>query len=403
MPRHRNGEFEAIGCSIYLGIGAFVGLGIAVDLVPFPLKVLPILGIIGFASIIIWYLRQWWVADSYRKQRVQDRHTVGGPLPTLRRPFVRAPGTFFESGLKYRTVRGELVRSKSEVVIADLLYANGINYRYEEALYAHGGTRYPDFTIYDDPTGTTYYWEHLGMLDNAFYRRRWNQKLSWYVAVGISPIENGGGPRGTLITTRGRTLADVRVETSLAINQLASSREPSSVLTGTGISQPGSRRPSLELGKKRLDVEYAGAECVPKTPTQHGHRSEVKAPARQRPSASSDIASPLIPWIGTTVVDVYDELVKRLDLSSSKGVYVVNVVPGSPASLAGLVGKGKDAQGNLEPGGDVVLALDDFQVSCLNELELLLYGRSVGDWIRMTVHRDGMNRVVTMRLSEKPE
>ena len=106
-------------------------------------------------------------------------------------------------GLIHRTACGEAVRSKSEVVIADLLYSSGIKYNYEQELRgADGGRRYPDFTITSAETGKIYYWEHLGMLINEHYRRRWEQKLRWYREQEILPYEEGGGKRGTLLITQ---------------------------------------------------------------------------------------------------------------------------------------------------------------------------------------------------------
>lgn len=110
---------------------------------------------------------------------------------------------FLEDGLIHRTERGELVRSKSEVIIADKLFARGIEYSYESALtFADGIERFPDFTLVDDMTGRRFYWEHLGMLDNPGYAERWERKRAAYRASGVLPPEEGGGPHGTLITTR---------------------------------------------------------------------------------------------------------------------------------------------------------------------------------------------------------
>jgi len=109
--------------------------------------------------------------------------------------------TILEDGLIRRTARGEAVRSKSEVVIANLLHASGVDYRYEEPLERDGLTKYPDFTIEDDDTGETYYWEHLGMLSDASYRQRWTEKKEWFRSHQILSREEGGGPAGTLITT----------------------------------------------------------------------------------------------------------------------------------------------------------------------------------------------------------
>ena len=94
------------------------------------------------------------------------------------------------------------MRSKSEVIIANLLHARGIEYRYEEPLEIDGLTKYPDFTIEDDNTGRTYYWEHLGMLSDERYRKRWLEKMEWLKQHDILPQEDGGGTIGTLITTQ---------------------------------------------------------------------------------------------------------------------------------------------------------------------------------------------------------
>lgn len=111
-------------------------------------------------------------------------------------------GRFYEEHLIHRTSRGEMVRSKSEVIIADHLAHKGIVYGYEQPLTIGGVTKYPDFTIEDMESGRNCYWEHCGMLHVPSYNRRWQEKLAWYRANDIKPHEEGGGPRGTLIITR---------------------------------------------------------------------------------------------------------------------------------------------------------------------------------------------------------
>ncbi|GIW53803.1 MAG: hypothetical protein KatS3mg082_0207 [Nitrospiraceae bacterium] len=123
------------------------------------------------------------------------------PMP--REVTVNAEARFLEDGLIHRTERGELVRSKSELVIADKLHARGIDYAYEQPLVLpNGRTRYPDFMIADHARGVTFYWEHLGMLNDQGYRSRWEHKRAEYLEFGIRPYEEGGGPEGTLIETR---------------------------------------------------------------------------------------------------------------------------------------------------------------------------------------------------------
>ena len=118
------------------------------------------------------------------------------PLP------VEYSGVFYEQNMIHRTLRGEMVRSKSELLIADRLHTHNIDYIYEQPLAIGGQTRFPDFTIDDAESGIKFYWEHCGMLYDPFYNARWERKLNWYKQNDILPIGEGGGRNGTLIITR---------------------------------------------------------------------------------------------------------------------------------------------------------------------------------------------------------
>lgn len=89
-------------------------------------------------------------------------------------------GGWYEEGKIHKTLSEYMVRSKSEVIITNLLVNNGIeSFIYETILYAPDKTFYlPDFTI--NVNGKTYYWEHVGMLDKPKYKQRWEQKQAWY-------------------------------------------------------------------------------------------------------------------------------------------------------------------------------------------------------------------------------
>ena len=103
---------------------------------------------------------------------------------------VELKNNFYEAGLIHKTARGELVRSKSEVIIADALYDFGIDYDYEKKLdLGEDGKKSPDFTIEDAESGSKYYWEHCGMMSDAKYRERWERKRAVYEKHDI--IEGG--------------------------------------------------------------------------------------------------------------------------------------------------------------------------------------------------------------------
>lgn len=88
------------------------------------------------------------------------------------------------------TEKGERVRSKSEKILADYFYRNGIEYKYECPLYLNGvGTVYPDFTFLSLQTGEEIYWEHNGMVDDPGYARKMVRKIQEYEKNGIFPGE----------------------------------------------------------------------------------------------------------------------------------------------------------------------------------------------------------------------
>jgi len=143
-------------------------------------------------------------SSDYHSEMAKRLTNLFGEVDTVFRPSpVELRDRFLEEGLIHKTRRGEAVRSKSEVIIANLLYDLKIDYIYEKELRAPDGSkRYPDFTIEDEEMGLNIYIEHLGLLHDPVYKRRWNRKEQWYREMDILPDDEGGGKNGVLITTR---------------------------------------------------------------------------------------------------------------------------------------------------------------------------------------------------------
>jgi hypothetical protein len=92
---------------------------------------------------------------------------------------LRVLGEWYEEGKIHSTLTKYMVRSKSEVIIANLLFDREIPFQYEKPLFARDGTFYlPDFTI--TWHGQDWYWEHLGRLEREDYRNHWETKRAWY-------------------------------------------------------------------------------------------------------------------------------------------------------------------------------------------------------------------------------
>ncbi len=100
-------------------------------------------------------------------------------------PELQTMRDWYEEGKIHRTLTEQMVRSKSEVIIANMLADRDIPFKYEVPLYAPDGTFYlPDFTI--TWRGEQWYWEHLGMLHDERYRNHWETKRAWYEKHGFA-------------------------------------------------------------------------------------------------------------------------------------------------------------------------------------------------------------------------
>ena len=86
---------------------------------------------------------------------------------------------WYEEGKVHEDLAGNMVRSKSELVIANILHERNIPFRYEVLLKAPDGTVYlPDFTIIW--SGKAWYWEHWGMISDESYKKHRQTKVDWY-------------------------------------------------------------------------------------------------------------------------------------------------------------------------------------------------------------------------------
>ncbi|MEV1249502.1 AAA family ATPase [Nonomuraea sp. NPDC049750] len=99
------------------------------------------------------------------------------------------------------TARGVLVRSHSEVIIADLLDRIAPNrWGYDQPLTIDGETKRPDFTIVGSD-GQLIHWEHLEMFGKKVDHRWWEERKRWYRQGDVLPLAERGGLGDILLRT----------------------------------------------------------------------------------------------------------------------------------------------------------------------------------------------------------
>jgi S1-C subfamily serine protease len=111
-------------------------------------------------------------------------------------------------------------------------------------------------------------------------------------------------------------------------------------------------------------------------------------------------------YLGVETLTVWPQLAERLGLDVDTGALVQDVVDGSPAEDAEIEA-GDDTisfqgQTDIAVGGDLVVAVNDKQLTREHDLADEISAHSAGDRVRLTVIRDGRRRTVEVELGKRP-
>ena len=147
-------------------------------------------------NVLTYYRGQ--TADTVFERLSDSRQKIVMPLEKSQEEFVREWSTVSYEGKGFAadaaeliTDRGEQVRSKSELIIANLLNQEKIPYRYEYPVSLQGlGIVYPDFTVLNVRTREEILWEHQGMMDDPEYAGKAIRKVQAYIMNGYLPGKN---------------------------------------------------------------------------------------------------------------------------------------------------------------------------------------------------------------------
>ncbi|MDO8578263.1 MAG: trypsin-like peptidase domain-containing protein [Dehalococcoidales bacterium] len=108
------------------------------------------------------------------------------------------------------------------------------------------------------------------------------------------------------------------------------------------------------------------------------------------------------PWMGISYLALNADLARQLNISVDRGIYIVNVIPESPAEKAGLKGSGVSQNRTPSPGGDVITAVDGHSVKSIFDLLTYVSDKQVGDPVTLSVLRAGSSTELTLTLGARP-
>jgi S1-C subfamily serine protease len=119
-----------------------------------------------------------------------------------------------------------------------------------------------------------------------------------------------------------------------------------------------------------------------------------------------DMGRVIYPWAGLkSWMDLDPNLAVRMELPPVKGLLIFELVPGSPAALAGLRGGTRVAHYRGRPillGGDVILSVDGVPTPTFDDYHNIILQKNVGDKVKITYLRGKEESSVTVTLFADP-
>ena len=111
-------------------------------------------------------------------------------------------------------------------------------------------------------------------------------------------------------------------------------------------------------------------------------------------------------YIGVTTQPLYPQLAERLEIDSTTGALVAEVVEGGPADEAGIRGsdqKVKFQAFDVDAGGDVITAVNGENLVGETDLPRIISLLDPGEEVTLDIIRDGSEEQVEVTLGERPE
>jgi len=111
------------------------------------------------------------------------------------------------------------------------------------------------------------------------------------------------------------------------------------------------------------------------------------------------------PYLEIGGISLTPDLSKQIGLNQTKGFLLTNITKGSPAGKAGLRAGSTTTTYNgrdVEVGGDIILKIDNSEVSKIDDIKAYLSQKHVGDKAHLTILRDNAIKELDLTLGKSP-
>jgi serine protease Do len=194
----------------------------------------------------------------------------------------------------------------------------------------------------------------------------------------------------------------------LPVGQLGQSTYtlPDVIQTDAAINPGNSGGPLLNLAGEVIGVNFA-IESVTRSNSGVGFTIPVSIVSRIVPALITDGKYDYA-YLGLSGVSIGPDVAKQLDLTNDVyGVYVGSVVANGPSEAAGVRGGDNSvstgSRSNLQPGGDIITAIDDQPVVRFEDLVSYLVTKAApGQTVTLTLLRNGEEMKVDVVLGTRP-
>lgn len=232
------------------------------------------------------------------------------------------------------------------------------------------------------------------------------------VGDGVIAIGNPYGLVGTItygiVSAKGRTMESLRLAESGAFFSAGDI-----IQTDASINPGNSGGPLLNLEGEVVGVNRAiqtAGTSITGNPINTGIGFAISIDIVNRVvPVMIETGTYEYPYIGVSSLESLSLLQQDLlGIEQNTGAYITNVVPGSPADEAGLIGGQNevveyDGQSiNMPVGGDLIIKIDDADVHVFGDLlSYIMLNKSPGDTVMLTLIRNGETLEVPLTLGSR--